>query len=322
MIRLRHVFIIFTSFTLCFAATDPALVKENIAKFKQQLSTEFKFNHAELDTVLSHAQYDKNVIKKIQTPYEEKSYTQYRKLFISKSKILRGKTFMQKHGPYLDLISKSYGIPKEIIVAIIGVESNFQPIHTPHLALNSLYTLAFYYPKRADFFRYELAQYLLLCRELGVSPESLHSSYAGALGIPQFMPSSYRRLAKTTAKNHKPNLFNDNADAITSIANYLYHYGWVTGAPTSIKAIVDNKKNLEKVNLNTIYTIEELNKMGIRFATKICPCTKVRLLNLHDKHYADTWFGLANHTVIKKYNNSDLYALAVTELADKIKKTT
>ena len=99
---------------------------------------------------------------------------------------------------------------------------------------------------------------------------------------------------------------------------YTY-YGWVTGAPTSIKAIVDNKKLRESQSKHNLYN-RRTEQMGIRFATKICPCTKVRLLNLHDKHYADTWFGLANHTVIKKYNNSDLYALAVTELADKIKK--
>lgn len=291
-------------------------IETAISDFKKNLVTKFHFKANEVDHVMHNAKYNPKVISLMEFPYEKKSYTEYRKLFVSPTKIANGKKFIKEHKPYLEKISKSYNVPVEIIAAIIGVESNYHPVKTNYRALDSLYTLAFYYPKRANFFKYELEQYLLLCRDLGISPESVTGSYAGALGLPQFMPSNYRHLAKTTIHKH-PDLFNSEDDAIVSIANYMHHFGWVPGQVPAIK--IDNSH--AKLAVNQVLTIAELNRMGIKTDPTVNKNTKVRVLDTNEPIQNSAWLGLVDIQVIEKYNHSDLYALAVFELAESIKDT-
>ncbi|MEE3003715.1 MAG: lytic murein transglycosylase B [Pseudomonadota bacterium] len=296
------------------AGPTPATQNE-ISKFKTELVDKFKFKAGEVEKVLKQAHYNETIIKTMNAPYEEKSYSDYRKLFLTPQRISEGKEFLIKHNSYLDKVAKQYGVSPEIIVAIIGVESNYGKNKTQFSTLDSLYTLSFFYPKRANFFRYELAQFLLLCRELKLDPTSIKGSYAGALGIPQFMPSSYRHFARTTSTQHNPNLFDDKYDAMTSIGNYLRHFGWIKDEQPAIKANLA-KRNGSRIEYNKIYSVKDLDSKGITAETKISPQQKVRLIQVdQDTNTPSTWLGLGNFDVIKKYNKSDLYVLAVTELA-------
>tara|TARA_B110000459_G_scaffold192461_1_gene229705 strand:+ start:2661 stop:3620 length:960 start_codon:yes stop_codon:yes gene_type:complete len=312
---LTKVLLILISTTVYCASS--ASTKE-ISDFKQNLVTKFKFKTAEVNHVMQNAKYNPKVISLMESPYEKKSYTEYRKLFVSPSKIANGKKFIKKNKPYLDSIAKGYGIPVEIITAVIGVESNYKPVKTSYRALDSLYTLAFYYPKRSKFFKYELEQFLLLSRDLKVSPESITGSYAGALGMPQFMPSNYRHLAKTTKKQY-PDLFNSKNDAIISVANYLHHFGWVKDQDPAINIDVTKSALKSKLTTNTVLTISELNSMGVTTDAAINKATKTRILDTNEPLQQNVWLGLTNLKVIKSYNNSDLYALAVFELAQSLK---
>jgi membrane-bound lytic murein transglycosylase B len=314
---LTKVLLISICATAYCSGSSPASTTE-ISDFKQSLVTRFKFKTDEINHVMQNAKYNPKVISLMESPYEKKSYTEYRKLFVSPTKIANGKKFIKENKPYLDSIATGYDIPVEIIAAIIGVESNYKPIKTNYHTLDSLYTLAFHYPKRSKFFKYELEQFLLLCRDLKVSPESITGSYAGALGIPQFMPSNYRHLAKTTKKQY-PDLFNSQNDAIISIANYLHHFGWVKNQAPAMKVAIAHSKLGNTPAINKVLTISELNSMGITTDPAINKNTKTRVLDTHEAIQNNMWLGLTNLKVIKSYNNSDLYALAVFELAQSIK---
>ena len=171
----------------------------------------------------------------------------------------------------------------------------------------------------ATFFRYELAQFLLLCRDLGLDPNSVYGSYAGALGVPQFMPSSYRHFsASKLGTNHKPNLFDNNFDSITSIANFLNHYGWVTGDPAIITATNPNKEVVKTLKVDKVYKVAELKSLGFTIK-ELNPTSKVKILLVDDKHPTTVWLGLANSNAILHYNKSKKYAIIVNELADEIK---
>lgn len=314
----------FKFFTLCavmhltFATgsdNTTATIADDIKQFQQDLVTEFSFKQSELDHAFSHAHFEEQIIKTMERPYEKKSYTQYHNLFVTPERISKGKIFMQKHKGYLQQISKQYGVSPEIIVAIIGVESNYGAKQKQYSTLDSLYTLAFHYPKRAKFFRYELAQFFLLCRELGLETENVAGSYAGALGIPQFMPSNYRHLATSTENIKHPDLFNSFDDAIASIANYLKHFGWESGQPSAISATISPGSNAV---INQVYSGNNLAKAGIIPTKKVAPKQRGKLFQIEDEANTKTWLGFTNFKVIKRYNNSDLYALAVTELADAI----
>ena len=304
-----------------FFLTTSVLAQSNtptndIENFKKELVSQFQFKATEVDHALRNAHYNDKIVQAMNKPYEDKSYQEYRQLFITPKRVAEGKAFYQANQSYLERVSKQYGVAPEIIVAIIGVESNYGARTTHFSTLDSLYTLAFYYPKRAKFFRYELAQFLLLCRELGKTPESIYGSYAGALGIPQFMPSNYRHYALSTNPQHKPNLFSDSEDAIVSIGNYLHHFGWVENQTPAVQLTTSKPLSIK----DKTYTLAELKQQGFTPAKEIGDQSKGTLLQIDaDTAQPTTWFSTANFAVIKKYNKSSLYALAVTELAAAIK---
>jgi membrane-bound lytic murein transglycosylase B len=317
IIKLLSTILVLTSFVT--AQANPVEIDNDIKTFKQELITKFKFKQDEVNKVISHANYNDKIVKTMDKPYEDHSYDDYRKIFLTKKRIAEGKDFLESNKEFLASVSKKYGIAPEIIVAIIGIESNYGKNKTQFSTLDSLYTLAFYYPKRSKYFRYELAQFLILCRELNISPESVQGSYAGALGIPQFMPSSYRHYARTSFKHHKPNLFDNKEDAMTSIGNYLHHFGWAKGEPTVVN--IKTKDNFSNVDPQKKYTLKQLSKEGITTSAKLKPSERFRLIQVDQETSTPrTWLGLRNFDVIKKYNKSDLYVLAVTELAEQISR--
>lgn len=304
--------LVVSSITISHA--KPTNLANDINKFKQELIHKFKFKEQEVNKVIANAKYNDKIINNMNTPYEDKSYAEYRKLFINQKRISEGREFYTKNNEYLKRVSEKYGVDPAIIVAIIGIESNYGKRTTQYRTLDSLYTLAFYYPERAKFFRYELTQFLILCRELRISPESVQGSYAGALGIPQFMPSSYRHFARSTTNNHVPDLFDNQEDAMTSIGNYLNHFGWSKG-----ENIIVPVKATKEIDTSKKYTIAEVKKLGIIPPKNLKDTQVVSVIQVDtNTPNPKTWLSFNNFKVIKKYNKSDLYALAVSELAANI----
>jgi membrane-bound lytic murein transglycosylase B len=199
---------------------------------------------------------------------------------------------MKEHHRVLQAVSKKYGIPASIIVAIIGVETEYGAHLGKYSVLNSLYTLGFYYPPREKFFRKELAQYLILTRDNHLPVSSIKGSYAGALGIPQFMPSSYRHYGVALEKNAPVNLFNNN-DAIASVANYFHKMGWAPNQPIT----------------HQLYSKND----SIRTKT-------MNLITLPVKRGAEYWATYKNFKVIMSYNHNIVYAMAVYQLSKKIEQ--
>jgi membrane-bound lytic murein transglycosylase B len=278
-----------------------------------------KFKRHELSLYLSQATIKPSIIKKINHPYEDKSWEIYRKHFLNPSRISSGKLFLTNQKATLEKAEKKYKVPKNMIAAILGIESNYGKVQSHYQTLDALATLAFYYPQRSKFFQYELSQYLTLVKKYHWSPLQHGSSYAGAMGMTQFMPSSYLKYAISSNKNIKPDLFNNTNDAIYSIANYLNHFKWQYKQPIVKKTQISSKNKLTnntKWPINT--TGSQLKQLGIKLNVK--PNTLLTIWHLKGQKNTTLWVGWPNLKVIMKYNKSPMYAIAAAELAKQIYK--
>jgi membrane-bound lytic murein transglycosylase B len=209
-----------------------------IPEFIDEMVAKHQFKRDELENVFVRAQHHAAVIDAISRPATIKPWPEYRAAFVNRKRVRFGLEFWNKYRQTLRRAERKYGVPQEIIVAVIGVETIYGQNAGNFLVLDALTTLAFDYPRRADFFRGELENYLLLVREQQFDLLSVRGSYAGAMGIPQFMPSSYRNYAVDFNGNRKTDLFREGSDAIGSVANYLQGYGWISGEPVAVRAQV------------------------------------------------------------------------------------
>lgn len=249
------------------------------------------------------------------------SWIRYRSNFVTSGRISGGVGFWRKNEIALSRARHTYGVPEEIIVAIIGVETRYGTYPLAYPVLDTLATLAFDYPRRAEFFRGELEQYLLLMREEGRDPFSIKGSFAGAMGIPQFMPSSYRQYGVDFDSDGLRDLWSNPVDAIGSVANYLKMYGWMEGQAVAVRAGLQADVAGDQMTgqLKPEHSIRELQGWGVRPAENLP--TDV-LAALHSVDVADGreyWLGLNNFYVITRYNRSLFYALAVFELSEAIR---
>lgn len=187
-----------------------------------------KFKRSELERVFAHAELVQSVIDNISRPSTAKPWPEYRANFVNPQRVRLGLKFWHKYQKPLQRAERKFGVPQDIIVAVIGVETIYGQYVGNYRTLDALTTLAFDYPPRADFFRSELENFLLLAREQQFNLLAIRGSYAGALGIPQFMPSTYRNYAVDFNGNRKINLLGDDVDAIGSVANYLNKFGWIS----------------------------------------------------------------------------------------------
>jgi membrane-bound lytic murein transglycosylase B len=279
------------------------------------------FKQAELESIFSVVQFQPAIINAISQPATSRPWYEYRPLFVNPRRITGGVAFWNSHAATLERARKEFGIPEEIIAAVIGVETTYGAQTGKHRVLDALTTLAFDYPKRAGFFRNELEQYLLLGREQEADVLNIKGSYAGAIGIPQFMPSSYRRYAVDFDGDGKVDLSGSTADAIGSVANYLKSYGWETGQTVAIPALVNGENYHEALFTGSkpLYTMEEMRKLGITSRTGVPshrPATLVELANHGGNEY---WLGFNNFFVITRYNRSVHYAMSVLQLAEEIR---
>lgn len=304
-------------------STTPMLQRSDVQKFIQQVAKKYHLDEDNIKQVMSHARLEPTVIKAMNRPYEAKPWYIYRSHFLTQKRIQQGAAFWQQHADVLAKAEKQYGVPASIIVAIIGVESNYGKQRGHFSVLNTLTTLAFEYPKRAAFFKKELAEFLVLADENGFDPTHVKGSYAGAIGQPQFMPSSYRHYAIDFAKNGQTDLFDNTADIIGSIANYLKQNGWKPKQPIAAPIKIKNHKvtTLANKQRETPYTVAKLRKLGISLSKTISATLPANILGLNkEKGKLGYWVGFHNFYVITRYNTSVLYAMAVYRLSHAVEK--
>jgi len=214
---------LFSSIPAIAANTTAVNLKQaNVAAFIDEMVEKHEFDRASLRAVLAKAQIKQTIIKKISTPAERTlTWAEYRKIFITKERINAGTTFWRENKEMLERIELETGVPIEMLVGIIGVETYFGRITGKDRVIDALATLAFEYPPRSDFFRKELKEFLILAREEELDPTEPMGSYAGAMGRPQFMPSSFRAYAVDSTGDGKRDIWNNWADVAGSIANYF-----------------------------------------------------------------------------------------------------
>ena len=262
-------------------------------------------------------------VRKISTPAERTlTWGEYRKIFITKERIKAGATFWRENSEMLERISQETGVAVEMIVGIIGVETYFGRITGNDRVIDALATLAFDYPPRAKFFRNELVQFLILTREEGIDATVPTGSYAGAMGRPQFMPSSFRAYAVDASGDGKRDIWNNWADVVGSVANYFVEHGWRPGEAVTAQASLGTRWNNSapppKNTLKASATVEGLSKAGVIFATDLCADSKAELLSYEGADGAEYWVGFHNFFVITRYNRSVMYALAAYQLGEAI----
>ncbi len=228
--------------------------------------------------------------------------------------------FWQENREALELVSEDTGVPVEILVGIVGVETYFGRIDGGHRVLDALATLAFDYPPRSKFFRSELEQFLLLVREEGLPATEAIGSYAGAMGRPQFMPSSFRRYAVDSSGDGKRDIWNNWTDVAGSVANYFIRHGWRTGGEVITQATLGQawQGSVPKNGLKAEDTVAGLSNKGVMFSTDLPDDSAGQLLTLEGKEGEEYWVGFHNFFVITRYNRSVMYALAVHQLGQEI----
>jgi membrane-bound lytic murein transglycosylase B len=234
-----------------------------------------------------------------------------------------GVTFWNNHAEKLERARKEYGLPEEIVTAVIGVETIYGAQTGKYRVLDALVTLAFDYPRRSEFFREELEQYLLLMREQGADVLKLKGSYAGAIGIPQFMPSSYRRYAVDFDGDNRKELLQSPADAIGSVANYLKMFGWEQGQPVAVRAQISSERYQEALaaGIKPSLTLSQMKQFGVTPLVGLSDLGGERmaaLFVLEGKDGPEYWLGFNNFYVITRYNRSTYYAMSVWQLAEEI----
>ena len=250
-------------------------------------------------------------------PYEAKPWHAYRKLFLTEKRIGGGQKFMSENQAAFQRAKSRYGVAPEMITAIIGVESAYGVKPGKYRVIDSLSTLAFDYPRRASFFRGELEQFLLLCRDEHEDFLSPQGSYAGAMGMPQFMPSSYRKLAADGDGDGRRDIWKNPADAIASVGNYFAKNGWHSGEPIAVPARVQGQAFRQAVSTKfpkSSLSIAQLEAMGVTPEGRVPSNLKAGLLELQGENGPEYWITFHNFNVIMRYNHSPLYAMAANEL--------
>ena len=277
---------------------------------------------AQTRALLADARILDSVLDAIQRPAERKPWHEYRKIFITEKRVTGGVKFWNMHAAPLSRAGDLFGIPPEIIVAIIGVESFYGAYRGRIRVLDALATLGFRYPKRSTFFLSELESFVLLTNEERLDARRVKGSYAGAMGIAQFIPSSYRHYALDFDGNGARDLIDSPEDAIGSIANYLAGHGWRAGSVIAIRAEVEGNafRTVVEQGIKPHSTLTSIQAKGVRFLSEAGGDELGALLEFETVNGHEYWVGLTNFYVITRYNHSRLYALAVHQLARRIRE--
>ena len=293
----------------------------DVDAFIESMVNEHDFDRDYLVRILGQAEVKESILEKISKPAEKTlTWAEYRPIFMTSERIQAGANFWRENQESLENISSNTGVPSEIIVGIIGVETYYGRITGGHRVLDALATLAFHYPPRAKFFRRELEEFLLLIREEEMQATDAFGSYAGAMGRPQFMPSSYRAYAVDSTGDGKRDIWNNWTDVAGSVANYFVRHGWTTGEEVTTQATLSSRFRGPPPD-NTLAakeTISSLSQSGVMFSTSLSSDSKGQLVTLEGANGTEHWVGFHNFFVITRYNHSVMYALAVHQLGQEI----
>lgn len=285
-------YLIFFLLTLCCAIAAASDASRQQERFIERMVEEEGFEREEVAGWLEAARHDETVIERISEPAEKVlEWGEYREIFLTDERVERGRQFMAEHREALERAEARYGVPAELVTAIIGIETFYGRHAGNDRVLDALVTLGFGYPPRADFFRDELRHFLVLAREQGFDPREPKGSYAGAMGFGQFIASSYRRFAVDFDGDGTVDLFDSPVDAIGSVAHYFHAHDWRPGAPVAMP-----------------------------LAEWRGPVGETRLLQLKADGETRYWIGHANFDVTTRYNHSDLYAMAAWALAQQLRE--
>ncbi len=298
-------------------ADDPAVID-----FARDLEQRHGFNADALLGQFAQTRPNAKVLQLIKPPTSplQRSWDRYRPRFLNDRRIDGGVRFWQENEGQLVKASALYGVPPEIIVAIIGVETEYGHNTGGFRVLEALATLAFKYPPRAEFFRTELEQFLLLSRENNLDPLAIKGSFAGAIGIPQFMPGSQRRYAVDFDGDQRVDLSGSVDDAIGSVARFLEQHGWQAGQAIAVPATTNGTPDptLIQAGIRPTLKVADLADKGVQANTD--PQGTVALIDLvSPSKETEYWLGFENFYVITRYNRSSFYAMSVFQLGEEIR---
>jgi len=301
-------------------ASAPAALRTEYEAFVDALVAKHGLDRAVLRRLFSQIRPQPSIIRAMNAPSTALPWHRFRKNHVDAVHINGGVKFWKQHAATLSRATREFGVPEEIITATIGIETHYGGYTGNFKIIDALATLAFDYPKRAAFFRDELEQFVLMGKETTLDLANLRGSYAGAMGIPQFMPSSYRKYAVDFDGDGQRNLWTNVADVIGSVANYYKLHEWQLGEAIVVPARVSATPDAALVDDITPKTpIAEFRKLGIQPTADVKDDALAALLPLETESGMQYWFGLKNFYVITRYNRSTNYAMAVYEIAQGIK---
>lgn len=297
--------------------------RENVEDFLDSLENEYNVPRSEARKILAQAQRSDRSLALISKPAERVlEWKDYQKIFVNPQRINEGVKFWKKNARILANVERQIGVPASIIVAIIGVETYYGRQTGGFKVLDALATLGFEYPERSEFFLKELKHFMALVYEQKLDPSELTGSYAGAMGIPQFMPSSYRAYAIDYDGDKKVDIWKNEADAIASVASYFKLHGWKKGEEVVLPAQPTKAIPPEMIpdSLELEGTVKQMKAVGLEVSKALPETTKVLLMDHQGVSGTEYWLGLHNFTVISRYNRSQMYSLAVYQLSKALEK--
>jgi membrane-bound lytic murein transglycosylase B len=317
---IKHILLALLMFSLSCAQAAGLASRPDVNQFINEMVEKNGFKRDYLVALFNKTTIQQSILDAMNRPAEGKPWYQYRPIFITQDSIDKGVAYYKANQATLKKAEKEYGVPAEMIVAIIGVETRYGKNQGSYAVMDALTTLAFDYPKRAPFFRSELEHFLIFTRDDKLDPLTLKGSYAGAMGTPQFMPSSYRSWAVDFTGDGKRNLWTNHADAIGSVANYFVAHGWLKNQPVIFPATLTKPINITENNPKPTTPFKVYKNEGVKIKVNLPDNELTTLLAYDNGKGKDYWLGLNNFYVITTYNKSPLYALAVYQLSEEIKK--
>jgi len=293
---------------------------EPVQAFVEYMASTHGFDAGALHALFAQMKPSQGVKRAIAAPSTARPWHEFRPLFVDQSRIDNGVTFWDVHAPVLARAEEQFGVPAAIIVSIIGVETRYGRVTGSFKVLDALHTLAFEGENRPQFFRSELEQFFLLSREQRWNVTDIKGSYAGAMGWPQFMPSSYRRYTVDFDGDGRIDLWSSTADVIGSVGSYLSQFGWRQGEPVAVKVEVDgDPEPLAPLGLEPPFNVEQWRMRGVSpVAADMPEALNAGLFRLDFADGPEYWLGFGNFYAILHYNRSRHYAMAVWQLAEEI----
>ena len=291
-----------------------------VQRFIRQQAGLGVMGEGQLQHFFAQSVYKGNIVNIMNRPGTSRPWYEFRSGNASAGKINGGRRFYQQYRQVLDQVAREYGVPAEVLVAIVGIETNYGSNMGSFRLADSLPTLAFGYPRRGEFFQQELHEFLLMAKEEGRDPFSFTGSYAGAMGMPQFMPSSNRKWAVDYDRDGHRNIWGSVPDVAASVANYLKSHGWKTGGKMVIPVLLTPTPKLEAVieeKTELKYTVGQLRRMGVEIQEPVADHERAVLFKLEvSPGLYEYYIGLNNFYAVWQYNHSRMYVTAVRDIAN------